>query len=477
MPILDLSRPIYFSDGWKLSNNSYELKNPTTSKTILRIADCGVNEAQKAVDVAYDGFLQWKSLTAFDRSKILLKWHDLILKNAEDLAQTMTLEMGKPIRESRGEVAYAAGFVSWYAEEAKRIYGESFPSHVKHKRAMLVKQAIGPVFAITPWNFPLAMVTRKAAPALAAGCSVILKPAEQTPISALLLAKLWEQAGGLSGSLQVITCQDPKGVSDTIIADKRIRKISFTGSTKVGKLLYKKAAETVKKISLELGGHAPYIVFEDADIDKAVKEAVASKFRNSGQTCVCTNRIYVHTDVLHDFTRAYAKAVSELVVGDPAKDETDIGPLVSKAGLDKVSAHVDDALAKGATIVTGGKPLKGLFYAPTVISHINKDMKIMQDETFGPIAPIIAFDTEDEAIELANDTEYGLAAYIYTNSLSRAIRVYEALEYGIIGINDGMPSAPYAPFGGLKQSGVGKEGGKWGIEEFLEKKYISISLG
>ena len=476
MPILDLSKPIYFSDGWKLSDKSYELKNPTTSKTILRIADCGVKEAKEAIEVADSGFLGWRSLSAFERSNILLKWHDLILENTEDLAQTMTLEMGKPIRESRGEVAYAAGFVNWYAEEAKRVYGETFPSDHKHKRAMLIKQPIGPVFAITPWNFPLAMVTRKAAPALAAGCSVILKPAEQTPISALLLAKLWEQAGGLPGSLQVITCQEPAAVADTIIADKRIRKISFTGSTKVGKLLYKKAAETVKKISLELGGHAPYIVFEDADIDKAVKEAVASKFRNSGQTCVCTNRIYVHTDVLHDFTRAYAKVVSELVIGDPAKDETEIGPLVSKEGLRKVSEHVDDALAKGATIVTGGKALKGLFYAPTVISHISKDMKIMQEETFGPIAPIIAFDSEEEAIRMANDTEFGLAAYIYTNSLSKAIRVSEALEYGIIGVNDGMPSAPYAPFGGLKQSGLGKEGGKWGIEEFLEMKYISVSL-
>ena len=476
MPILDLSKPIYFSDTWREAQDSYAIKNPTTGKTIINVANCSVDVAKAAVDIAANSFLHWSKETAFKRSKILAKWHDLIMNNVEELAQTMTLEMGKPITESRGEVVYAAGFVKWYAEEAKRIYGESFPSHSPNKRAMTIKQPVGPVFAITPWNFPLAMVTRKAAPALAAGCTVILKPAEQTPISALLLAKLWQDAGGPEGSLQVLPCEKPAGLSDVIIADPRIRKITFTGSTKVGKMLYKKAAETVKKISLELGGHAPFIICEDADIELAAKEVIASKFRNSGQTCVCTNRIYVHSSIMADFARAYAKLAQNLVLGDPANEDTEIGPLVNEASLKKVSSHVDDALAKGARIITGGKALQGLFYAPTVITDIKENMLIMQEESFGPIAPIISFDSIEEVLKMANNTEYGLAAYLYTNDLSRAYKLAEALEYGIIGVNDGLPSAPYARFGGLKQSGIGREGGKWGIEEFLEIKYISIVL-
>ncbi len=476
MPILDLSKPLYFTDDWEIAEKTYAINNPTTGKTILNIADCGVKEAKRAVKIADESFLLWRQKTAFERSKILMNWYELILEHVEELAQTMTLEMAKPIRESRGEVAYAAGFVNWYAEEAKRVYGETFPSHMANKRAMMIKQPVGPVFAITPWNFPLAMLTRKAAPALAAGCTVILKPAEQTPISALLLAKLWQDAGGPSGTLQVLPCEKPAELSELIIADPRIRKITFTGSTKVGKLLYKQSAETVKKISLELGGHAPFIIFEDADIELAVKEVVASKFRNSGQTCVCTNRIYTHSSIVSEFARAYAKSAQNLVVGDPADDTTDIGPLVNQASLQKVSSHVDDALSKGARIITGGKALHGLFYAPTVITDIKDNMLIMQEESFGPIAPIISFDSEEEVLKMANNTEYGLAAYIYTNNLSRAYKVAEALEYGIIGVNDGVPSAPYAPFGGLKQSGLGREGGKWGIEEFLETKYISVSL-
>ena len=476
MPILDLSKPIYFSDTWQEAKNSYAIKNPTTAKTILNVADCGIDEAKNAVDISADSFLKWSKKTAFYRSKILMRWHDLIMENIEELAQTMTLEMGKPITEARGEVVYAAGFVAWYAEEAKRIYGETFPSHNPNKRAMLIKQPVGPVFAITPWNFPLAMVTRKAAPALAAGCTVILKPAEQTPISALLLAKLYQDAGGDSGTLQVLPCQKPAQLSQTIIADPRIRKITFTGSTKVGKLLYKQSAETVKKISLELGGHAPFIICEDADIDLAAKEVIASKFRNSGQTCVCTNRIYVHSSIMTEFARAYSKLVQNLVVGDPADEETQIGPLVSEASLKKVNSHVDDALAKGARIITGGKALHGLFYAPTVITDVKDEMLIMQEESFGPIAPIISFDFDEDVIKMANNTDYGLAAYLYTNNLSRAYKLAEALEYGIIGVNDGLPSTPYAPFGGFKQSGIGREGGKWGIEEFLEMKYISIAL-
>lgn len=476
MAILDSSRPRYFTDTWHEASKTFKVTNPATGETVAEVADCGRIEAAQAAEIATRAFETWKTTTAFERSDLLMRWHDLMMANQNELARTMTEEMGKPIKESKGEIAYAAGFVKWYAEEAKRVYGETMPSHLGNKRLLAVKQPVGPVFAVTPWNFPSAMVTRKAAPALAAGCTFVLKPAEQTPLSALHLAALWEEAGGPAGTLQVLPCQDPVEVSDMLLMDPRIRKITFTGSTEVGKILYRKSADTVKKISLELGGHAPFIVFEDADLDQAVAEAMACKYRNAGQTCVCTNRIYVQASILDAFTERYAEATRQLTVGDPLETGTDIGPLVDAQGLEKVKAHVEDALQKGAKIVTGGHALDGLYFEPTVLSGITSDMRLMSEETFGPVAPIMAFDTEAEAVRLANDTPYGLAAYFYTNDLSRAFKVAEALEYGIIGVNDGVPSTPYVPFGGVKQSGLGREGGHWGIEEYLETKYISLGL-
>ena len=458
------------------SGATYDVKSPATGEVVASVADSGAAEAQRAADAASRAFETWRKTTAFERSSILERWADLLMENQEDLARAMTLEMGKPIRESRGEVAYGAGFVKWYAEEAKRIAGETVASQFGHKRLFAIKQPVGPVYAVTPWNFPLAMVTRKAAPALAAGCTFVLKPAEQSPLTALMAADLWTQAGGPEGTLQVITTSDPVPVSEVLMADPRIAKITFTGSTEVGRILYRQAADTVKRISLELGGHAPLIVFDDADLDVAVKQTVACKYRNAGQTCVCTNRIYVQRGILEEFTRRFAEASSVLNVGDPLNDETDIGPLVDEQGLAKVKAHMQDALSKGARVVTGGEALEGLYFQPTVLAGVTNDMLMMHEETFGPVAPIVAFDDDAQAVRLANDTPYGLAAYIFTNDLSRAWKVAEDLDYGIVGVNDGVPSTPQAPFGGVKQSGIGREGGHWGLEEYLEVKYVSLGL-
>jgi len=467
----------YLGDGWRHGNDTFEVTSPATGKVIGLAAECGVAEAVEAADVADKAFAGWRAKTAFERSALLERWADLMLEHKAELASLMSAEMGKPIRESLGEVVYAAGFVKWYAEEAKRTYGETFPSHVGGKRLYALRQPVGPVFGVTPWNFPVAMVTRKAAPALAAGCTFILKPAEQSPLSALLTAKLWSEAGGPSGTLQVLTASDPVPLSDTLMADSRIRKVTFTGSTAVGKILYRKSAETVKRISLELGGHAPLIVFDDADLEVAVREAIACKYRNSGQTCVCTNRIYVQRGIADAFTQAFAAASNQLLVGDPSEDATDIGPLVDHQGLEKVEEHLKDALAKGATVVSGGSVIEGLYFRPTVITGVKPDMLLMNEETFGPVAPIAIFDDEPEIVRLANDTPYGLAAYVFTNDLSRAHRMAEALDYGIVGINDGVPSTPQAPFGGVKQSGIGREGGKWGLDEYLEIKYVSVGVG
>ena len=466
----------FLTDRWQDSGVTYTVTNPATGEALAEVADCGAEEGLAAAQVAWDAFQSWRQVSAFERSDVLMRWHDAMMADQERLARTMSREMGKPLKEARGEVAYAAGFVRWYAEEAKRVYGETFPSHAPNKRLMAIRQPVGPVFGVTPWNFPLAMVTRKAAPALAAGCTFVLKPAEQTPLSALLLGELWERAGGPAGTLQVLPANDPVPVSDALMQDPRIRKVTFTGSTEVGRILYGKSAATIKKISLELGGHAPYLVFDDADLERAVEQVVACKYRNAGQTCVCTNRIYVQKGIQDAFVERYVEATNRLVVGDPLQDATDIGPLVDAAGLNKVQQHVQDALAKGARVATGGSALEGLYFAPTVLLGVTSDMQLMKEETFGPVSPILTFGHDEEAVRAANDTPFGLAAYIYTNDLSRAFKVSEALEYGIVGVNDGVPSVPYAPFGGVKQSGLGREGGPWGIEEYLETKFISMAL-
>jgi succinate-semialdehyde dehydrogenase / glutarate-semialdehyde dehydrogenase len=456
---------------------TFDVQNPATGARVESVPNAGVAEARVACRRSIDAFPGWRDRTAYERSKILRGWNDLMLKDEDRLARLMTDEMGKPISESRGEVKYAAAFVEWYAEEAKRVYGDTVPSQFAHKRLLVRPQPVGPVYAVTPWNFPAAMVTRKAAPALAAGCTVVLKPAEQSPLTALRLEELWGQAGGPPEVFQVLTTADPAAVSAVFFDEPGIRKLTFTGSTEVGILLAAQAAKTVKRVSLELGGHAPFLVFDDADLDAAVREVVASKFRNAGQTCVCANRIFVQSGIYDAFAGRLADAVRDLRVGDPADPATNIGPLVDRAGHDKVLAHVQDAIAKGARALVGGQPRDGLFFDPTVLGDVAPGMRILQEETFGPIAPLVRFTADAEAVAQANCTPFGLAAYLWTRDLTRAFRVAEALDFGIVGVNDGVPSTPQAPFGGVKASGLGREGGKWGIEEFLDLKYVSIALG
>lgn len=416
--------------------------------------------------------------TAGERAEKLQQWYKLIDEEKENIGRMMTCEQGKPLKEAMGEVAYANSFISWYAEEGKRIYGETIPASHENKRLVVLKQPVGVVAAITPWNFPAAMITRKVAPALAAGCTAVVKPAELTPLTALKLAELSEKAGIPKGVFNVIT-GDAKAIGETWLQDERVRKITFTGSTEVGKILMRGAADTVKKVSLELGGHAPLIVFEDADLDKAVTEAIASKYRNAGQTCVCANRIYVHETVADVFAEKYIEAVKELKVGNGLEDGIQIGPLIDARAIQKMENHISDAIQKGGDIKIGGNKLSlngGYFFEPTVLMNAKDDMLCMNEETFGPLAPIATFKTMEEVIQRANHTPYGLAAYVFTQNLSKAIQVSERLEYGIIGLNDGVPSVAQAPFGGYKQSGLGREGGHHGMEEFLETKYISISL-
>jgi succinate-semialdehyde dehydrogenase / glutarate-semialdehyde dehydrogenase len=458
------------------TTRTFPIVNPATGEAVAHVPDSGPEEARAAATLAARAFPAWRDRTAYDRSAVLKKWHALMLENETVLAELMTKEMGKPITESRGEVKYAAAFVEWYAEEAKRIYGETVPSQFAHKRLLVRPQPVGPVYAVTPWNFPAAMITRKAAPALAAGCTFIVKPAEQSPLTAIELANLWVKAGGPPEVFQVITTSEPAAVSAVFFDDPAIRKLTFTGSTEIGILLAAQATRTVKRVSLELGGHAPFLVFDDADLDAAVKEVIASKFRNTGQTCVCANRIYVQDGIHDEFANRFARAVEGLRVGDPMDPQTQVGPLVNGDGLQKVAAHVRDAVAKGARAVIGGEARSGLFFSPTVLTGVAAGMRILEEETFGPVAPIVRFKTDADAVEQANNTPFGLAAYLWTRDLSRAFRVAEALDYGIVGVNDGVPSTPQAPFGGVKASGLGREGGKWGIEEYLDLKYISIAL-
>ncbi|ELK48064.1 NAD-dependent succinate-semialdehyde dehydrogenase [Halobacillus sp. ACCC02827] len=459
------------------SEKTIEVTNPYTLEVIDHVPDAGEKEAQEAVDAAHAAFLKWKKTTAYERAEFLMRWHQLIEAHKEELAEIMTKEQGKPLKEAAGEIGYANSFLAWYAEEGKRIYGETIPASSRDKRILVQKQPVGVMAAITPWNFPAAMITRKVAPAIAAGCTVLIKPAEQTPLTAIRLVELAQEAGAPEGIINILT-GDAATISDVWLSDSRVRKLSFTGSTEVGKLLMRKSADTMKRISLELGGQAPFVVLADADLDKAVEGAVASKFRNAGQTCVCSNRFYVHESVLDEFTEKLKTAVEQLNVGDGLDPDTDIGPLIDKDGFDKVNKHIQNALDNGATLVTGGSSQsdKGYFVEPTVLVHTTDDMICMKEETFGPVLPIASFSDEEDAIRRANESPFGLAGYLYTENFSKAMRLSEELDYGIVGLNDGLPSTAQAPFGGFKESGLGREGGHFGIEEYLETKYISIGL-
>jgi len=471
-------RQAFVAGEWRSAARTFPVRNPATGETLAEVADCGADEGRRALESAVEAFPAWKATAGAERARILRRWCDLMTAQAEDIARTMTLEMGKPIVESRYEAKYAASFVDYYAEAARRIGGELLPAPFPHKRFLVRHEPVGPAYGITPWNFPAAMVTRKAAPALAAGCPFILKPAEQSPLTALLLAQLWDQAGGPKGVFQVLPALDPVPMSQVLISDPRIRKLTFTGSTDVGRLLYAQAAQTLKRVSLELGGNAPFLVFEDADMEKAAKEVAASKFRNAGQTCICTNRVLVQESIQPRFTEAFSDLTASLKVGDPMLEDTQIGPLVDQQGYAKVRAAVADAVAKGARVAVGGEPRGGLFFAPTVLTGVRRGMKVLDEETFGPVAPVAPFRDEAEAVAMANATGYGLAGYLWTRDLGRAFRVAEALEYGLVGVNDGVPSAmaPNAPFGGMKDSGVGREGGPWGLDEYLEVKLISMGI-
>ncbi len=458
--------------------DTLSVTNPANGGQVGTVPNGGKAEAEKAIAAAHVAFEPWSRLTAYERAEYLKRWHQLLLDNEEELAQLMTLEMGKPIHESRGEVKYAASFIEWFAEEGKRIYGETIPTHVSGKRLQVWKKPVGVVAAITPWNFPAAMLTRKMGPALAAGCTVVVKPSSESPLTAIKLMELCEKAGFPKGVVNLVTGSSTK-IAKEIMENEKVRKITFTGSTEVGKILIRQSADQVKRLSLELGGHAPLIVLDDANVDVAVKAVMASKFRNAGQTCICANRIYVQSGVYDQFVKKFANAVEKLKVGNGVDESVDIGPLINKAGLDKVERHVRDAVTKGGTVVTGGKPITndgGVFFQPTVIKDVDQTMVMMQEETFGPVAPIQKVESEEEAIKLANDTPYGLAAYVFTENVARGTRVIEQLQYGIVGWNDGAPSAAQVPFGGMKQSGIGREGGHEGIDAFVESQYVSIGM-
>jgi succinate-semialdehyde dehydrogenase/glutarate-semialdehyde dehydrogenase len=460
------------ADGRKV----YAVHNPATGEHIGTVPAMGVAETRRAIDAAESAWADWRKKPAKERAGLLRKWFELMMANQEDLARIMTIEQGKPLAESRGEIAYAASFVEWFAEEAKRVYGDVIPEPGADRKLVVVKQPIGVVAAITPWNFPSSMITRKCAPALAVGCPVVVKPAEQTPYSALALAYLAEQAGIPKGVFNVVTAEDPVPVGEEMTANPKVRKISFTGSTEVGKWLLARAAATVKKASMELGGNAPFIVFDDADLDAAVAGAMASKFRNSGQTCVCANRFLVQEKVYDDFASRFAQAVGSLKLGNGLEPGVTQGPLIDAKAVAKVESLVADAKAKGARIVCGGKrsALGGNFYEPTVLRDAALGMALANEEIFGPVAPLFRFTDEADAIRIANATQYGLASYFYSRDLGRVWRVAEALEYGIVGINVGIISLETAPFGGMKESGIGREGSKYGIEEFLEIKYLAM---
>ncbi len=458
----------------------FGINNPATGEIIGSVANLGPDDAELAIDAANQALSKWKNKTGKERAVLMRRWFDLIIQNTQDLAVLMTLEQGKPLAETSGEVAYGASFIEWFAEEAKRVSGSIPASTWNDKRVVVLKQAIGVCVAITPWNFPNAMITRKIAPAMAAGCTIVIKPAEQTPLSALALAELSIRAGIPKGVMNIVTADANQSIAigKAFCSSPIVRHLSFTGSTEVGKILMAQCAPTVKKLALELGGHAPFIVFEDADIDAAVAGAIISKYRNSGQTCVCANRIYVHKKVHDVFVEKFAKAAQAIKVGNGMEQGVTQGPLIDLPALEKVERHVADALSKGATLILGGKrsPQGGTFYEPTILANVNKDMLITYEETFGPVAPVIPFDNDEEVIRLANHSEYGLASYFYSRDIGRIWKTAEALEFGIVGVNTGLISNEVAPFGGVKQSGLGREGSSWGMDEYLEMKYVCLGL-
>ncbi len=473
-----LLRELCFIDGTWLAadaGGTLPVHNPATTAKLGTIPDMGTAETRRAIAAASAALPSWAARTAKDRSGVLRRWFDLMLANQEDLAVLMTAEQGKPLAESKAEISYAAAFIEWFAEEGKRVYGDIIPGHQADKRIMVLRQPVGVVAAITPWNFPSAMITRKAGPALAAGCTMVCKPATQTPYSALALAELSHRAGIPRGVFNVVT-GSATAIGGEMTSNPLVRKLTFTGSTEIGKKLMVQCANTVKKLSLELGGNAPFIVFDDADLDAAVQGAIASKFRNTGQTCVCANRLLVQAGVYDEFTRKLTEAVGKLRVGDGLAGVTDQGPLIDAKAVAKIEEHIADALAKGATLALGGKKhvLGGTFFEPTILTQVTPKMLVAREETFGPVAPLFKFQTEAQAIAMANDTEFGLAAYLYTRDLARSWRVSEAIEYGIVGLNTGLISTEVAPFGGVKESGTGREGSKYGILDYTEMKYICI---
>ena len=473
-----LRKAAFINGQWiEAYSQQFAVTNPSTGEEIAQLPLCQAEETNTAIAAASQAFSSWKRKTARARSDLLMKWFQLVLDNQKDLARIMTTEQGKPFAEAMGEVAYAANFIRWFAEEGVRAYGDLIPSHNGTSRIVVNKQPVGVVGIITPWNFPLAMITRKIAPALATGCTCVIKPSEYTPLSAIALIELAQQAGIEDGVLNLVF-GDAEAIGGAMTASKDVRKISFTGSTRVGKILMEQSANTVKRLSLELGGNAPFIVLDDADLDLAIEGLMASKFRNTGQTCVCANRIYVHQDIKTAFIEKLKVAVSQLQVSDGFEEGASQGPLINEAARDKVERHIEDAVSKGAQIELGGKrhAKGGLFFEPTILSNVSTDALINQEETFGPLAPVITFSSDQEVIDLANDSDFGLSAYFYTTNLARAWQVAEAIEAGIVGVNEGVISTEVAPFGGVKQSGLGREGSKYGIDEYLENQYILMGL-
>jgi len=472
-----LRQQCYLNGQWVAGNTTFPVLNPATGTELARVPKLGAGETRDAIAAADAAWPAWRSKTAKERGAVLRRWFELMNQHADDLALLMTSEQGKPLAEAKGEVGYAASFVEWFAEEAKRAYGETIPAVAADKRMLVIKQPIGVCAAITPWNFPAAMITRKVAPALAAGCTVVVKPAEQTPLTALALAELAHRAGFPAGVFNVIT-GDPVAIGGELTSNPTVRKLSFTGSTEVGRLLMSQCAPSIKKLSLELGGNAPFIVFDDADLDAAVEGAMISKYRNTGQTCVCANRLLVQDSVYEAFAAKLAAKVATLQVGEGTEAGITQGPLIDTDALAKVESHIADAVAKGARVLTGGQrhARGGTFFQPTVLADVTPEMRVTREETFGPVAPLFRFSTEEEAIALANATEFGLASYFYSRDIGRIFRVGEALEYGMVGVNTGLISNEVAPFGGIKQSGLGREGSKYGLEEYLEVKYLCLGL-